>query len=105
MACTPGSITAVLDRLERAGYIRRERDLHDRRKVIIRPIPERILPKLTPIFASLGEAMAVEFGTQYSQRDLALILDFIERSGKVLQEETAKLRSQTAPRADLRRPA
>jgi DNA-binding MarR family transcriptional regulator len=100
---TTGSITAVLDRLEQAGYICRERDLHDRRKVIIQPIPEWILPRLTPIFTSLGEAMAAEFGTQYSQRDLALILDFIQRSGRVLQHETAKLRAQTAPQAGVKR--
>jgi DNA-binding MarR family transcriptional regulator len=89
-----GSITAVIDRLERAGYVRRERDPHDRRKVIIQPLLDQIVPKLQPIFASLGEAMAAAFGTQYSEQELALILDFVERSGRVLQAETAKLRAK-----------
>lgn len=96
---TTGSITVALDRLERAGYIRRQRDPRDRRKVIIQPIPDRILPKLLPIFASLGQAMGAEFGARYDNHDLALILDFMERSSHVLQIETAKLRVHTSMRS------
>src|SRR5690349_23076125 len=33
---TTGAITGVLDRLERAGFIRREKDEADRRQVLIR---------------------------------------------------------------------
>src|SRR5690349_1487298 len=33
---TTGAITGVLDRLERAGFIRREKDENDRRQVLIR---------------------------------------------------------------------
>lgn len=89
-----GAITGVIDRLEKAGYARRERDAHDRRKVIIQTIPERLLPKLTPIFLSLQQAMGAEFGSLYTDQDMALILDFIERSMRVLQSETAKLRAK-----------
>src|SRR5690348_4151309 len=32
---TTGAITGLVDRLERAGYVRREPDPHDRRRVII----------------------------------------------------------------------
>src|SRR5438034_2670026 len=32
---TTGAITGVLDRLERAGWVRRERDPHDRRRVMV----------------------------------------------------------------------
>ncbi len=91
---TTGAITGVIDRLEKAGYVRRERDLHDRRKVIIQPIPERILSKLTPIFMSLQQAMGTEFDSLYTDKDMALILDFIDRSMRVLQAETTKLRAK-----------
>lgn len=37
---TTGTVTGVLDRLEKAGFVRRERDPHDRRKVIVTPVPE-----------------------------------------------------------------
>ncbi len=32
---TTGTVTGVLDRLERAGFVRRERDDGDRRKVLV----------------------------------------------------------------------
>src|SRR5829696_9202870 len=38
---TSGAITGVVARLERAGYLRREPDPHDRRKQVLRPAPER----------------------------------------------------------------
>jgi DNA-binding MarR family transcriptional regulator len=37
---TTGSVTGVIDRLERAGYVGRERDGADRRKVRVVPVPE-----------------------------------------------------------------
>src|SRR5260370_26056582 len=39
---TTGAITGVVDRLEKAGLVRRERDESDRRKVFIAPVPENI---------------------------------------------------------------
>src|SRR5690242_12906099 len=35
---TTGAITGVVDRLEKAGFVRRERDEEDRRKVFIVPV-------------------------------------------------------------------
>src|ERR1700757_4395155 len=40
---TTGAITGVVDRLEKAGFVRRERDESDRRKVFIAPVPERVM--------------------------------------------------------------
>src|SRR6201993_2778555 len=40
---TTGAITGVVDRLEKAGLVRRERDAEDRRKVFIAPVPERVM--------------------------------------------------------------
>src|SRR5271154_1800305 len=39
-ALTTGAITAVLDRLEKAGYVLREADPTDRRRVIVHPVHE-----------------------------------------------------------------
>ena len=39
---TTGTVTGVLDRLERGGYVRRERDPADRRKVVVTPVPEGV---------------------------------------------------------------
>ena len=39
---TTGAITGMVDRLEKAGYVRRERDENDRRKVYIATVPASI---------------------------------------------------------------
>src|SRR5678815_5456383 len=39
---TTGAITGVVDRLEKAGLVRRERDEADRRKVYIAVVPENV---------------------------------------------------------------
>lgn len=84
--------TQVLDRLERAGIVRRERDPGDRRRVILHPVLSPALAqRLQRIFAGLGEAMAgVMSGYDYKQ--LATILDFVKRTSEVLEGEARKLR-------------
>src|SRR4029450_6587237 len=37
---TTGAVTRMVDRLERAGYVHRQIDPRDRRRVIIQPLPE-----------------------------------------------------------------
>jgi DNA-binding MarR family transcriptional regulator len=88
---TTGAITGVVDRLEQAGYVRREKDPHDRRRVIIQPLPERVR-QITPLFDSMAHAMA-ELYARYDERELAIILDFITRANSAAFEETARMRA------------
>src|SRR5262249_31217925 len=47
---TTGAITGIVDRLEKAGYVRREPTPRDRRSVIVRPLENRALREVvTPI--------------------------------------------------------
>src|SRR5204863_5276286 len=39
---TTGAVTRMVDRLERAGYVRREPDPTDRRRVIVSPVAGRV---------------------------------------------------------------
>src|SRR5688572_25396763 len=39
---TTGATTAVIDRLERAGFARRLRSMEDRRSVLVEALPERL---------------------------------------------------------------
>src|SRR5262245_28604316 len=39
---TTGAITGIIDRLEKAGFVCRENDPKDRRRVIIRPLMEKM---------------------------------------------------------------
>src|SRR5215470_10853577 len=47
---TTASITGVIDRLEEAGFVRRERDPSDRRRVVIRLVLEKGLAEVAPVF-------------------------------------------------------
>jgi len=93
---TTGAITGIIDRLEKAGFARRESDPSDRRRVIIQPRMEKITHDLAPLFDSLARAMD-ELCARYSDQELVLIRDFMTRTIAILQEETAKLRRQTTP--------
>ncbi|HZW30139.1 MAG TPA: MarR family transcriptional regulator [Isosphaeraceae bacterium] len=88
---TTGAITGIVDRLEKAGYVRREPNPRDRRSIIIQGLPNSGLRKqVMPIFASLGRAME-EVCSRYSAQELATIRDYFERTIQVLRDETAKL--------------
>ena len=89
---TTGAITGVIDRLEGAGFVRREDDPNDRRRVILRVIPKRYRG-IARLFESLAGAM-IELGARYSERDLATIVDFMTRSHQVLRAATLELRQQ-----------
>jgi DNA-binding MarR family transcriptional regulator len=74
---TTGGVTVVLDRLEKAGYIRREPNPQDRRSSIIRPIPSKFR-KLQPHYQSKGEALAQTLSA-YTEDELKLIQDFFQK--------------------------
>lgn len=95
---TTGAVTGVIDRLEKAGFVRRRRDPNDRRRVIIEALPDAER-EIGPMFASLSQA-AMKLWSTFSDRDLVLILDFVSKSYPVMVQETAKLRDMDlAPRA------
>ena len=91
MGLTTGSITGVVDRMERAGYVRRERDPNDGRRVIVRPISE----KLERAAGSLGSQDRVleELMSEYDDRDLALFLDLVRKANAITREEIARIRA------------
>src|SRR5580658_3371002 len=86
---TSGAITGVIDRLERAGFARRERDPSDRRKVLVRLAPSA-LARSAPYFAPMERAMRAALAG-YADRDLALLLDFLTKSRDVSAAVMAEL--------------
>lgn len=87
---TTGAITGVIDRLEKAGFARRERDPNDRRRIIIRPTSRA--QEIGRLFESLARAMT-KLCSQYTDRDLTLMIDFFDQVTALVQEETRKLRT------------
>jgi DNA-binding MarR family transcriptional regulator len=75
----PATMTGILDRLERAGWIVRERDpgAADRRGVAVRARRERF-GDVYRQYAGMMAALA-EICSSYSERDLELIAEFLER--------------------------
>jgi len=51
---TTGTVTGVIDRLEKGGYVRRERDAGDRRKVLVTPRPEQ-MAKMQESYRGYGD--------------------------------------------------
>jgi DNA-binding MarR family transcriptional regulator len=86
---TTGAITGVIDRLERAGYVRRERDEADRRKVVVRARPA-MTRRIAPVYESLQREMTALWAG-YNDRELAVILDFLRRSCDLAVTEITKL--------------
>lgn len=85
----PSAVTGVVDRLERAGYVRRVPDPADRRRVLVEADPGK-RPDLDGIFRALGKDMGV-FMRKYDEKEMAAIIDFIENTVGVLKKNTAKL--------------
>ena len=76
---TTGAVTGVVDRLETGGFVHREVDPADRRKVIIVPDAERVDRDLFPNFPSLQRAAAPQFYDDFSIAELTLISKFLSR--------------------------
>jgi DNA-binding MarR family transcriptional regulator len=75
---TTGTVTGVIDRLEDAGFVRRERDATDRRKVIVTLDEGHLWRKMAPLYAGQAENLAAVAGS-YDAEQLEVILDFLER--------------------------
>src|SRR5919112_2772868 len=54
MRLTTGAVTGVINRMERAGYVRREKDPDDGRRVVIQPVPEELGRAGAGLFVSQG---------------------------------------------------
>ncbi len=89
---TTGAITGVIDRLERAGFARRQRDKQDRRKVLVAATPA-VERRIAPLYGPMQRAATATLA-HYADKELALILDFIQRSSAAASEALAELRGQ-----------
>lgn len=86
---TTGSVTALIDRLEKHGYVRRENDPNDRRKVIIVPLYEE-KEEVSNAYHPLYQAMLV-LGSKYTAEELELITNFLVEAGGIIEEQTVHL--------------
>lgn len=88
---TTGAITGVADRLEKAGFVRRERDDSDRRKVFIAPVKER-LAAIGRFYALMQRAMHKQ-SDAYTDDELKLLLRYATDSYHSILEATNQLKT------------
>jgi DNA-binding MarR family transcriptional regulator len=80
MGLTTGAVTTVIDRLERAGFARRETDPADRRKVLVRATPA-VMEQIAPLFEPMERAASNALES-YSEDELRFLLEFLDRMRK-----------------------
>ena len=89
-----GAITTLLDRLERAGYVRRVRDDADRRRVLVE-LTDEARRRAWEIWGPIAEASTSRLG-RYSNEELIFIRDFLRSSREFLLEHLDRVRALPA---------
>ncbi len=89
---TSGAVTALIDRLERAGYVERVGDPADRRRVLVR-IRDGSIVEIAKVYAPMQRRMFALW-SQYSADELAVIEDFLTRSLELSVECVRDLRDR-----------
>lgn len=88
----PATLTGILDRLERGGWIARGRDLADRRAVVIRTQRGRSAEILRLYLVDSGMNAALdEILAGYSEAQLAVVADFLGRTAQAGSDSAARL--------------
>jgi DNA-binding HxlR family transcriptional regulator len=90
---TTASITGVLDRLEEGGFVRRERDPHDRRRVMVKLNFGPGLKEIGPVFGPVVKAWRTA-AAEYSDDELRLLLGFQQRFQEIVRDQLARLRTE-----------
>jgi DNA-binding MarR family transcriptional regulator len=86
---TTAAVTTVLDRMERAGLVTRERDTEDRRRVLVRltPLAHERIRKLYGPFSEFRVALE-----RYTVEELKVLRDFHLQARDYNRQTAAKAR-------------
>ncbi|KAA9154711.1 MarR family transcriptional regulator [Amycolatopsis acidicola] len=87
----PATITGILDRLERAGWVARDRDPADRRAVLVRALPDRA-GELFRLYAGMNGEMD-EICADYDEAELELLAGFLARVSDAGRRSSGRLAS------------
>ncbi|GAB1578482.1 MarR family winged helix-turn-helix transcriptional regulator [Bordetella petrii] len=99
MGISPGGATALINRLEAAGYIARGRHPLDRRVIVIRPVQERCRPLLAERQAIAREVTLL--ARNFDTTQLETVHRFLAQCLKALRHDTrAWLEMRNAQRWD-----
>jgi DNA-binding MarR family transcriptional regulator len=93
-----GAMTASLDRLEQAGYVRRVRDDADRRRVLVEATPEA-REAAWSLYRPLAEEGARRL-SRYSNEQLRMIVEFLREGTELQLAYVDRLRTLASPHAE-----
>jgi DNA-binding MarR family transcriptional regulator len=85
---TTGAITAVVDRLDRAGYAQRVPDPSDRRRVLVELTPQAYEATIELMVRPMAE-LTRPIASRYSEEQLRSFIEFT-REGREVQERHAE---------------
>lgn len=88
---SPATVTGILDRLEEGGWIRRTRDVADRRKVII-DVEMKRTPELGRLYGGMLGRLH-DILDQYSDEQLAVLVDFLRQVRDAGDDTVEELRA------------
>jgi DNA-binding MarR family transcriptional regulator len=83
-----GTVTGVIDRLERVGLARRDRDPGDRRKVIVSLDQKQVERKLFPVYAGQAQRLG-ELLSGFDDKQLEVVATFVAGLARGAEEDTA----------------
>ena len=83
------AVTALIDRLEKASHVVRERNVDDRRSITVRALPEK-LREVDSLYAGQHARMS-KLISKYRSEEFSVIANFLEQTTQVLDEEAKKL--------------
>jgi DNA-binding MarR family transcriptional regulator len=87
---TSGAVTALIDRLAAAGYVERAADPNDRRRTLVRIVPHTVEP-IQAVYEPMQKRMH-ELWSEFSDRELEVVVDFLSRSLELAVECVTELR-------------
>jgi DNA-binding MarR family transcriptional regulator len=85
----PATMTGILDRLERGGWVARDRSTSDRRAVLVRAVRDRN-PELLHLYSGMNTSMD-QICAEYSEAELQLLADFLRRTADAGRTATDQL--------------
>jgi DNA-binding MarR family transcriptional regulator len=85
----PATVTGILDRLERGGWIHRERDPDDRRGVTVEAARDR-LGEVLRLYSGMNSAMD-QICAEYADHELELLAGFLRRTAEAGAAAAAEL--------------
>lgn len=88
-ALHPATMTGVLDRLEKSGWVTRERDPRDRRSLVLHVRGERVR-EILALYSGMNQALD-EVCATYTDDELRVIADFLTRTATAGRTQTTEL--------------